>query len=390
LIRDAWVALKAALLSIVLVTTEPKNNCAGKKNKHAMPLTNRDHTRKQAGLIVSRLLLVLLFGLQLALLGACQRADERHTLRFPTFGTEMEVTLIGVDAAEANRLLALLREDMEYMHFMWHPWQAGPLGRTNELLSYGGEFSANPSVLPLIDAARRLSPPSDYLFNPAIGKLLALWGLQDPEQRPATPPDPARIRALVAQHPTIDDIEQHAIRMRGTNPALKLDFSAVAAGVALEREAAMLRKQGITRAALRIGNDRKVIGQDRNGPWQHRFALPDRRTPLRLPLRDGESLSITDASHGQITIAGRNYSAILDPRSGYPVDHTRRITVIHPDAATADAAATALFVAGPEAWPAIARRMGIELVMRIGADGRVEFSPALQARLASGDAVSGR
>ncbi len=151
----------------------------------------------------------------------------------------------------------------------------------------------------------------------------------------------------------------------------------------------MLRQQGISRASLRIGNDRKVIGQDRNGPWPHRFALPDRRTPLRLALRDGESVSITDATHGQLTIAGRNYSAILDPRSGYPVDHTRHITVIHPDAATADAGATALFVAGPEAWPAVARRMGIELVMRIGADGEVEFSPALQARLASGDTGSG-
>ncbi|MHA1568358.1 MAG: FAD:protein FMN transferase [Alphaproteobacteria bacterium] len=344
-------------------------------------MTNRNRIhRRHRTIMLPCLLLVLL-------LGGCQPAAERHTLRFPAFGTEMEVTLIGVDAAEANRLLALLREDMEYMHFMWHPWLPGPLGRTNELLSYGGEFSANPSVLPLIDAARRLSPPSDYLFNPAIGKLLELWGLHDPRQVPATPPDPARIRALVAQHPTIDDIEQHAIRMRGTNPALKLDFNAVAAGVALEREVAMLRKQGITRARLRIGNDSKVIGRDHNGPWQHRFTLPDGQAPLRLALRDGESVSITDARHGQVTIAGRNYSAVLDPRSGYPVDHTRRITVIHPDAATADAGATALFVAGPEAWPVIARRMGIELVMRVGADNRVRFSPALQARLASPDAA---
>lgn len=334
---------------------------------------------------LSSLKFLLLGATLLALLGACQLREARHTLRFPTFGTEMEVTLPGVDAAEASRLLALLREDMDYMHFMWHPWQPGPLGRTNELLSYGGEFSANPSVLPLLDASRPLSRKSEYLFNPAMGKLFALWGLHHPEEPLTRLPDPARIEALVRQHPTLEDIEQRAIRMRGTNPAVQLDFSAIANGVALEREAAMLRQQGIRRARLRIGPDSKVIaaGQAPGAEADWYLDLPLAEGPRRLVLQDGESVADTDLARNRVEIAGREYSTVLDPRSGYPVAHTRRILVIHPDAATADAGATALFVAGPAAWPAIARRMGIELVMRIDRTGRVEFSPALQARLAA-------
>lgn len=329
--------------------------------------------------------------LLLALLGACQLQEESQTLRFPTFGTEMEVTLPGIDAAEARRLLALLREDMDYMHFMWHPWQPGPLGRTNELLSYGGKFSANPSVLPLLDASRPLSRKSEQLFNPALGKLFALWGLHQPDTPLSRLPDPARIRALLEQHPSLDDIEQRAIRMRGTNPAVQLDFSAIANGVALEREAAMLRKQGIRRARLRIGADSKIIAAGKtsgeDSGWYIDLPLAD--GPRRLVLHDGESVADTDLARNRIEIAGREYSSVLDPRSGYPVDHTRRILVIHPDAATADAGATALFVAGPEAWPAIARRMGIELVLRIDRTGRIELSPALRARLDDSSQESG-
>ncbi|NIQ11359.1 MAG: FAD:protein FMN transferase, partial [Gammaproteobacteria bacterium] len=44
---------------------------------------------------------------------------------------------------------------------------------------------------------------------------------------------------------------------------------------------------------------------------------------------------------------------ILDPRSGYPAEGLVSVTVVHHNAATADAASTALFVAG-EKWPEIA------------------------------------
>jgi thiamine biosynthesis lipoprotein len=66
---------------------------------------------------------------------------------------------------------------------------------------------------------------------------------------------------------------------------------------------------------------------------------------------------------------GRRYSHIIDPRSGYPAAGTRSVTVLASEAALADAAATALFVAGPEQWPDIARRTGIGDVLMIDAAG---------------------
>ena len=59
----------------------------------------------------------------------------------------------------------------------------------------------------------------------------------------------------------------------------------------------------------------------------------------------------------------------------------RSVTVIHSDATTADAAATALFIAGPERWARIARRMGIRYVMLIDDQGRVHMNPAMARRV---------
>ena len=57
------------------------------------------------------------------------------------------------------------------------------------------------------------------------------------------------------------------------------------------------------------------------------------------------------------------------------------MTVIHDDASTADAAATALFVAGPQGWQEIARQMGMDQVMLIDSDMRIHVTPKMNRRL---------
>jgi thiamine biosynthesis lipoprotein len=79
-------------------------------------------------------------------------------------------------------------------------------------------------------------------------------------------------------------------------------------------------------------------------------------------------------------INGRRYQHILDPRSGWPVTGTEAVTVIAGDATLADAASTALFVAGTQ-WPGVARALGITQVLRIDSAGRFEATPQLASRL---------
>jgi thiamine biosynthesis lipoprotein len=78
---------------------------------------------------------------------------------------------------------------------------------------------------------------------------------------------------------------------------------------------------------------------------------------------------------------GVRYNHILDPRSGMPVDGVTSVTVIHDNGAVADAAATALVVAGPDEWHRIARQMGIKYVMLVDDKGVVYMNPRMQQRV---------
>jgi thiamine biosynthesis lipoprotein len=57
------------------------------------------------------------------------------------------------------------------------------------------------------------------------------------------------------------------------------------------------------------------------------------------------------------------------------------VTVLGDDGARADAAATALFVAGAGAWRDVAGGLGIEHVMLVAPDGHVELSGPMAARV---------
>jgi thiamine biosynthesis lipoprotein len=60
-------------------------------------------------------------------------------------------------------------------------------------------------------------------------------------------------------------------------------------------------------------------------------------------------------------------------------------TVIHTDGGVADAAATALTVAGPDDWQRIARGMGLRYVMLVDETGKVYLSPAMAERIRFAD-----
>jgi thiamine biosynthesis lipoprotein len=57
------------------------------------------------------------------------------------------------------------------------------------------------------------------------------------------------------------------------------------------------------------------------------------------------------------------------------------VTVVHADAALADAASTALFVAGPEQWRPVAAALGIAQALVVQADGTVAMTPAMAGRV---------
>jgi thiamine biosynthesis lipoprotein len=317
------------------------------------------------------------------LLQGCDRPrDAVFRDRFYALGTLIDLSLYGANPQqqqEAGRTLALA---FDGMHREWHAWETGSLARTNTQLAAGSPFRPGPDILPLLQTANRLSLQSGGLFNPTIGKLIDLWGFHSDEITGLTPPEPAAIQQLLAAAPSAGDVTLEDGYLISRNPAVQYDLGAFAKGYAIDRGIELLQSQGIAHAIINAGGDLRAIGRHGDRPWRIGIRHPRQAGVLAsVELSADESIFTSGDYERYFESSGRRYHHIIDPRTGYPAGHTVSVTVMHREAATADAAATALFVAGPDDWTEVAHRMGIRYVMLIDRDGVVHMNPAMQSRV---------
>lgn len=329
------------------------------------------------------------------LVSACQQQPREHHDDFVVFGTIINITLLDVDDKTAQEAFRDMREDLQLMHEVWHPWEPGSLTRMNKLLEHTVEFSASPSVLELVHLAKDLANQSQQLFNPAIGKLIALWGFHSNKQ-PGILPSEAAIKKLVSQNPTLQDITIKGVRVNNTNAAVKIDLGGIAKGFAIDRLLNYLKQRGIHNALINTGGDLKVIGKHGDRPWK--IAIRDPRIEAKEKSHNTAKIVATiELNDNEAAFTSGDYERyfknkksdnkdqhlhhIIDPRTGYPAVGTQSVTVLHQNAATADAAATALFIAGPKQWLEIAKSMNIKYVLLIDEEGKIHITDAMLKRV---------
>jgi thiamine biosynthesis lipoprotein len=316
------------------------------------------------------------------LLGGCERAPTLYQDQFLAFGTVVSLSIWGASDPQNAEASRLIRADFARMHDTWHAWKAGGLlGEINQNIAQGKSTPLSAEAIELLQRSATLSRQSNHLFNPAIGKLIALWGFHS-EQWQGPPPPQGAIDALLQSHPTLDTLQFDNDSVGSSNPAVKIDLGGIAKGYAVDRAIEQLKQLGIQHAIVNTGGDLRAIGARGERHWNIGIRAPDGGEPIASLQPQGDESIFTSGDYERMFLyQGRRYHHIIDPHSGWPASGTRSVTVIHPSATTADAAATALLVAAPEARATIARQMGIEQLLIIDEAGTYHLSEPMRARI---------
>jgi thiamine biosynthesis lipoprotein len=168
-----------------------------------------------------------------------------------------------------------------------------------------------------------------------------------------------------------------------------LDFGGYLKGVALDRAAAIFKARGIGNALINIGGNVLALGSKGSQPWRVgiRHPRPEQAggAPLAtLELRDGEAIGTSGDYQRFFELEGHRYCHLIDPRNGAPATGTQALTVLIPPGADAgmrsDVLSKPLFIAGAD-WPALAKKLGANQVLRVDASGKISATAAMQARL---------
>ncbi|MBK5296791.1 MAG: FAD:protein FMN transferase [Vicinamibacteria bacterium] len=219
----------------------------------------------------------------------------------------------------------------------------------------GGPCALDDELGALLRRCDGLSAATDGAFDITATPLSRCWRLLQREGRMPSPEAIAEARARTGRH--LVEIRGRGGRasalqadgaggwtIRFTRPGVELNLGAIGKGYAVSCIAAHLRQAGVAQALVSSGDSSvEAVGAPQGG-WP--IALRGHDAGVRLWLRHG-ALATSGASEQGFEHNGVRLGHVLDPRTGWPARGVSRVAVAAPDAADADALATAFFVGGP-------------------------------------------
>lgn len=224
----------------------------------------------------------------------------------------------------------------------------------------------------ILESARAYTEATDGAFNYAIGPLVSLWGIGTADARIPSDEEIASVLGLLDWNDIVLDENERSVLF--LTEGMEIDLGGIAKGWISRAVASFLEERGVGRAIVNLGGNVYVIGMKSVGEdWTIGLQDPSSdRGGYFTTVRVSDCAVVTSGAYERFIEdgEGRRYSHILSSSSGRPVEtDLSSVSIISPDAAKADAYATACFALGLERAVELCRAEDLEAVF-LTTDGR--------------------
>lgn len=283
-------------------------------------------------------------------------------------GTSFELKVHSVDAATASKAEAVSLAEVDRLARIFSGYLPdSEFNRWQRTRSERVPISTELRIV--LAASERWRRDSQGAFNPGVERLTQLWkSAAVRDQVPDASELATAVRELTRPAWRIDTADGTAEHLSDT----PLSLNAIAKGYIIEQASdAASRIPGVDGVLLEIGGDLRVRG--RFAQW---VSLTDPRndaenapTLATVSVAD-QGLATSGGYRRGVRVRGQAFSHILDPRTGQTVQEVAGVTVLAPDAMTADALSTTLSVLGPVDGVRLAESTPGVACLMVMADGR--------------------
>ena len=263
---------------------------------------------------------------------------------FEAMASPCEVYVAGADRATAQRVLELVAGEAARIEAKYSRYRAGNIVHAINT-ARGAPVVVDEETARLLDYADRLFELSEGRFDITSGVLRKAWKFDGSDRVPTR----AAVRALLAK------VGWRRAHWRSPELTLlegmQIDFGGVGKEYAVDRAAGLAA--GVWQSCLvNFGGDLVAVGPGFEGrPW--RVGIEALANPAvaakQIELERGALATSGDARRFLLR-NGKRYSHILDPTTGWPVEHApRSVTVAAPTCSQAGMLATFALLRGSDA-----------------------------------------
>jgi len=240
-------------------------------------------------------------------------------------GSPCDIQLYAKNPEQARRISDIAIADVNRLETRYSRYRSDSfLSAINRVAASGGSIEVDEETAGLLNYALACYQQSDGLFDITSGILRRAWRFDRNSL-----PDQALIAALLS------NIGWHKLNwqpplLEFPMPGMEIDFGGVVKEYAADRAAALCSDSGIRHGAVNLGGDIKIIGPHPDGsPWRIGIRHPRSKDEMidTLLLHEGALASSGDYERC-IVVDGVRYGHVLNPKTGWPVQHLASVSVV--------------------------------------------------------------
>ncbi len=201
-------------------------------------------------------------------------------------------------------------------------------------------------------ASYKIYQMTEGAFDITVAPLVRYWGFLPKDSIVKESKSADSLLKLIG----MDKTHLNGNKIIKDNPLMEFDVNAIAQGYTVDKVAMMLESKNVRNYMVEVGGEVRVKGNNPDGgAWKVGVDKPiensdefNRELENILTLKD-ISLATSGSYRKFVQVNGMKYSHTINPKTGLPTHHNLlSVTILAPDATTADALATAVMVMGLE------------------------------------------
>ena len=264
-------------------------------------------------------------------------------------GNRFDLGVVGDDEVKANQALDKAIIEIKRIEALLSTYQAN--SQINQVNSNAGisPVKVDEEVFNLVERAQRISELTQGAFDLSYGSLdKSLWNFdQNMKQLPSKELAKNAVHLINFKNILLDRANETIFLAK---KGMRIGFGGIGKGYAADQAKKVLVGLGFTDGIVNASGDMCAWGKRADGEdWTVGISNPDFPRDILSEFSLNDSAVATSGNYEKfVLIDGQKYSHTIHPKTGFPIQGIKSVTVFAPFAELADALTTPIAVMGVE------------------------------------------
>lgn len=297
-----------------------------------------------------------LFSIALAFFSLLSHSQSLQKRTKMLMGSRFSFTIVANDSSSAQKFIDSAIAEVSRIEYLISDWK--PQTQISEVNRNAGikPIKVDKEVFDLTKRAIHFSEITNGAFDISFAAMERIWKFDGSmTEMPSAESIKRSVEKVGYKNIILDSLESTVFLKL---PGMKIGFGALGEGYAADRCRDLLIKKGIKSGIINGSGDIRTWGNQPDGSkWKIGITDPFNNEEIFavVPLED-EAVTTSGSYEKFITLNGKRYSHIINPKTGYPATGLISVTVFGPSAETANGFSTSIMVLG--------KKKGLKLIKK--------------------------